>query len=140
MANIRLSSPLARFMYRPFMADFDEEWPEMSVDSGLDVYEEGDKVIVEAPVPGVPAENVDIEYENGVLHIRAHFEESKEEKEKKKVVYKQERVSSFNYSTTLPRPVDPKSIEATVSDGVVMIRAKIAEEAKRKKIPVKAAK
>lgn len=139
MANIRLTSPLARMMYRP-MSVWDEEdtWPMMTMTEGLDMYEEDDKVVVKASVPGIDPENVDIEFEDGVLRIRAHQEDSEEEKKKKKVVYRQDRVISFDYTTTLPRPVDPKSISAEVADGVVKITAKVAEEAKPKKIPVSA--
>ena len=112
----------------------------MTMTDGIDVYEEGDKVCVKAPVPGIPAENVDIEFENGVLRIKARYEEKQEEKDKKRVVYKQERISAFEYTTTLPRPVDAKSIEAEVVDGVLKVTATIAEEAKPKKIPVKVQK
>ncbi len=138
MANLRLTSPLARMMFRPMLTDWEDEWPQMTMTEGLDVFEEDDKVIVKAAVPGVPAENVDVEYENGVLHIHARYEESQEEKDKKTVVYRQDRISSFDYSTTLPRTIDPKSMEAHVEDGVIKVSAKVAEEAKRKRIPVKA--
>lgn len=138
MANLRLATPLARMMFRPVMPDWDEEWPAITMSEGIDVYEEDDKVVVKAAVPGIPAEKVDVEYENGVLHIHARYEETQEEKDKKTVVYRQDRVSSFDYSTTLPRTIDPKNIEAVVSDGVVTVSARVAEEAKRKRIPVKA--
>ncbi|MBP7967536.1 Hsp20/alpha crystallin family protein [Candidatus Woesebacteria bacterium] len=140
MTNIRLVSPLSRLLYRPMMQDWEEHWPTMTMTDGIDVYEEGDKVCVKAPVPGIPAENVDIEFENGVLRIKARYEEKQEEKDKKRVVYKQERISAFEYTTTLPRPVDAKSIEAEVVDGVLKVTATIAEEAKPKKIPVKVQK
>lgn len=137
MANLRLSSPLARMMLRPVFPDWDEEWTQIAMTEGLDVYEEDDKVIVKAAVPGVPAEKVDVEYENGVLHIHARYEESQEEKDKKTAVYRQDRITSFDYSTTLPRTIDPQSMEADVEDGVVRVSVKVAEEAKRKRIPVK---
>jgi HSP20 family molecular chaperone IbpA len=82
---------------------------------------------------------VEVTYEDGVLRIRAKYEEKEEEKKKRKVVYRMDRVTSFDYTTTLPRPVDEKSIEARVENGVVVVSAKIAEEAKPKKIPVKVA-
>ncbi|QQS43322.1 Hsp20/alpha crystallin family protein [Candidatus Roizmanbacteria bacterium] len=138
MANLKLSSPLARMMFRPVFSEWDEDWPQPAMTEGLDIYEEDDTVVVKAAVPGVPAENVDVEYENGVLHIHARYEESQEEKEKKTVVYRQDRVSSFDYSTTLPRTIDPQTMEAHVEDGVIRVSAKVAEEAKRKRIPVKA--
>lgn len=138
MTNIRLTSPLARMMFRPLMTDIDDQWPMMTLTEGLDVYEEDDQVVVKAAVPGIPAENVDIEFEDGVLRIKAQYEESQEEKSKKKIVYRQDRVARFDYTTTLPRPINPKTMEAHVEDGVLKVTAKVAEEAKPKKIPVKA--
>ena len=139
MVNLRLSSPLARLLYRPVVWDDEEEseWPAITLTEGLDVYEDGDTVIVKAAVPGVAEDKVEVTFENGVLSIRARSEESEEEKQKKKVVYRMDRVASFNYTTTLPRPVDEKNIEAVVENGVVVVKAKIAEAAKPKRIAVK---
>lgn len=117
---------------------FDEtEWPEIAVTDGLDVYETENEVIVEAAVPGVPADKVDISFEDGVLRITAQVEETEEEKKKKKVVYRQQKMSTFDYTTTLPRAVDGGKISAVVDDGVVTVTAPIAQEAKPKKIAVK---
>ncbi|MCX7881090.1 MAG: Hsp20/alpha crystallin family protein [Patescibacteria group bacterium] len=127
---------------RPFLSwdeEEEENWPELTMTEGLDVYEEEDRVIVKAAVPGIPSDKVEVTFEDGVLRIRAKVEEKEEEKKKRKVVYRMDRVASFDYTTTLPRPVDEKSIEAKVENGVVVISAKIAEEAKPKKIPVKVA-
>jgi HSP20 family protein len=121
----------------PSFWDEEEDWPQIQVTEGLDVYETDTDVIVKAAVPGVPAEKVDVTFEDGVLRIKAQIEETKEEKDKKKVVYKQQKMSSFDYTTTLPRAVDGNKISAEVNDGVVTIKAPIAQEAKPKKISVK---
>ncbi len=136
MAIIRFD-PFSKSFLRPFFSFEEEEMPELTMTEGLDVYEEDDKVFVKAAVPGVPADKVEVIFEDGVLHIRAKGEEKEEEKKKKKVFYKMERIVSFDYHTTLPRPVDEKTLEAKVEDGVVTVSAKIAEEAKPKRIPVK---
>lgn len=136
MAIIRFD-PFARSWVRPFFSWDEENMPEVTMTEGLDVYEEGDQVVVKAVVPGVPADKVDVTFEDGVLHIRAKVEEKEEEKKKRKTVYKMERIASFDYNTTLPRSVDAKTLEAKVEDGVVIVTAKVAEEAKSKRIPVK---
>ncbi len=118
--------------------DEDENWPQIRVTEGLDVYETDSDVVVKAPVPGIPAEKVDVTFEDGVLRIKAQVEETKEEKEKKKVVYRQQKMSYFDYTTTLPRAVDSSRITAVVSDGVVTVKAPVAETARPKKITVQA--
>lgn len=137
--------PIIRFNpFTPFVSDrffsaLDEEenWPQLKVTEGLDVFETDSEVVVKAAVPGIPSDKVDVTFEDGVLRISARSEETKEEKEKKKVVYRQQRASYFDYTTTLPRAVEGDKIEAEVKDGVVTIKAPIAPAAKPKKIAVK---
>ncbi|NTU74486.1 Hsp20/alpha crystallin family protein [Candidatus Roizmanbacteria bacterium] len=137
MVNLRFS-PMARMLYRPTVWEDDEqEWPSLTMTDGLDVYEDGEHVVVKAAVPGVPADKVEVTFEDGVLHVKARTEETEEEKKRKKVIYRMDRVASFDYTATLPRPIDDKSIDAEVVDGVVVVRAKIAEAAKPKRIEVR---
>lgn len=117
---------------------FDEEtWPELTVTEGLDVYEKDNRIVVEAAMPGIPEENIDITYEDGVLHISGKWQESMEDKKKKKTVYKSQMVRSFDYRTMMPRPIDTNSVEATMKNGVLMVEAKVAPEAQAKKIKIK---
>ncbi len=124
--------------YMPMMAPFDKELEDEMSTTGMNIYQKEGYVHVEAPIPGVPADKVDITYSDGILRIKAHYEEKDEEKDKKKIVYKTERTASFEYSTSMPTAIDEKSIEAEVKDGVVYVKAKIAAAATPKKITVKA--
>lgn len=139
MAIVKFN-PFSPWVNDRFFSVFDEgeNWPMVKVTEGLDVYETGNEVIVKAAVPGIPADKVDVTFEDGVLRIRAEVEETEEEKKKKKVVYRQQKMSYFDYTTTLPRAVDGEKITAEVNDGVVTVKAPIAETAKPKKIAVKA--
>ena len=124
--------------FKPFLWD-EDEWPEMKMNSGLNVYEEGDKVIVEAAVPGISSDKIKVTYEDGVLRVSARSEEKDVEKKGKRIVHQWNKVASFEYTTYLPRPIDSKSIEAKVKDGVITISSKVAETAKSKEIQVKVA-
>lgn len=130
---------LQRQMMQPFFEDI-EDWPELTMTQGLNVYEEDDKVIVKAAVPGIPENKLDITYEDGILHISGRVEETEEEKKKKKVVYRKQMISSVDYTTYLPRAIDPGKIDAEVKDGIVTVKAPVAETAKPKKIMVKTKK
>lgn len=112
-------------------------WPDVHALQGLDMYETDDELIVKASVPGVPEDKVEITVEGNILTIKAEFEETKEEKDKKKVVYKSSRQSSFNYSTSLPRLVDGSKAIAEVENGVVKVVIPKTEEEKPKRIEVK---
>jgi HSP20 family protein len=129
---------MAIIKFEPFFHPFiDDEWPELTMTEGLNVYEENGNVFVEASVPGVSEDKMEVTYEDGVLRIKGRSEESHGEKKKNRIIHRMQRISSFDYSTYLPRPIDEKKIEATVENGVLTVKAPIADEAKPKKIPVK---
>lgn len=121
---------------QPFFENADE-WPELVMTQGLNVCEKEGQIVVKAVVPGIAQKDLDITYEDGVLHIRGSVEENEEEKKAKKVIYRKQMISSVDYTTYLPRPVDPNNIEAEVKDGILTISAAVTEAAKPKKITVK---
>lgn len=137
MALIRFD-PFRNSFFQPFFEDSDE-WPEITMTQGLNVYEQEEKIIVKAAVPGIPEKNLDITYEDGVLHIRGMVEETEEDKKAKKIIYRKQMISSVDYTTYLPRPIDANNISAQVKDGVLTITAAVTEAAKPKKIAVTAA-
>ncbi len=125
--------------YMPMMAPFDKELEDDVSTTGMNIYQKNGYVHVEAPVPGVPADKVDVTYSEGVLRVKAqHEEKDEDEKNNKKIVYKTERTTSFEYSASMPTVIDETSIEAEVKNGVVYVKAKIAAAATPKKIAVKA--
>jgi HSP20 family protein len=120
----------------PSVWDWDEEDSTMT-GSNLDVYETQDEVVVRANIAGVNPEKVDITFEKGILWIRA--EEEAEEKEGKKWYRKASR--SYSYKVAVPGNIDVKDEPAAdIDNGVVTVMFKKAEEAKPKKISIKARK
>jgi len=91
--------------------------------SGLTVSEDDEHVYVEAQVPGVPIEDIHVEFEDGYLTIHA---EVKEEEKKKKYYKKSQNV--FSYSLSVPGKIDAKSdIHALCKNGVLKITFKKLE-------------
>ncbi len=115
---------------------FDEDWdlPE-EMCRGLNVYETKDEVVVEAAVPGVPADKIEVEVEDDLISIYGEVEEEEKE-EKKKTYYRKMEKRSFDYVTTAPRPIKGDKASAEVKDGMVTVTIPKAEEAKRKSVKV----
>ncbi len=127
--------------YMPMVSSFgDDETEDIPMSNGLNVYEDSGLVHIEAPVPGVPSDKVEVTYTDGRIHIFAKHEESEEDRKKKSYIYKMERSSTFEYISEIPTSIDEKSIQAEVKDGVVHITAKVTEVAKPKKITVTSGK
>lgn len=118
----------------PQIFDEDWDWPE-EIGRGLNVYETKDSVVVEAAVPGVPADRVEVEVEGDLITVRGQVEEEEKE-EKKKTYYRKMEKRSFNYVTTAPRPVRADKAKAEVKDGMVTITIPKAKEAKKESVRV----
>lgn len=103
----------------------------------MDLYETEDEVVVKAAVPGIAAEDVDIQITGDVLTIRG---ESRQEEEHEEATYhlREQRYSSFARSLELPAPVLADKANAEVVNGVLTLSLPKAEEAKPKAIKVKA--
>jgi len=114
----------------------EEKWLSLpDTPSGLSVYEDDKNVFVEAAVPGVEPEDVEVTFDKGVLRIKG--ETKKEEKGKK---YYRQASGSFYYQVLVPGNIDQESEpEATCKNGIIKLTFKKVPEAQPKKITVKKA-
>jgi len=101
----------------------------------VDVAETQEHILVRAEVPGMRQEDIQIEFENGLLTLRG---ERKLDKSDTGVTYHRvERTyGNFSRSFTLPRTVDPEKISAAYRDGVLEVTVPKKEEAKPKQIRI----
>lgn len=129
MVNLLIRDPFKNLFALP---SWDEEWEDFQPQRGLKIYATDKEIIAEAVVAGVPAEDIEIEIENGVLTIKA---ETKKEKRTKS----EYQASSFKYYyTTALSGGDWHKAKAEVKNGVVTITIPKTEAARPKKITVKA--
>src|SRR5512138_455105 len=107
----KILEPFARFG-----AQDDEDLVSGTWVPPVDVAETQEKIVVRAEVPGLKQEDIQIEFENGLLTIRG---ERKMEKVQGMTWHRVERVyGNFSRSFTLPRTVDPERIAATYREGI----------------------
>ena len=101
----------------------------------IEVFEKEDKFTVEAEIPGVKEEDIDISIVGGTLTIKG--QRKTESEVKKEGYYCCERYyGSFFRSIALPPNVISKHIEASYDDGILEISLPKAAEVKPSKIPV----
>ncbi len=101
----------------------------------VDIYEKGDDVMLQAELPGVKKEDIDIRVENNVLTVRGKRERSEEVKENG-YVRTERYYGNFSRSFSLPSTVDSAKISAGYKEGVLSLVLPMAEEAKPKQIEV----
>jgi HSP20 family protein len=104
----------------------------------VDIKEEADKFVLQADLPGVKPEEIDISMEEGVLTIRG---EKKTEANTEKEGYKRvERThGSFYRRFSLPDTANPDAISAKSNHGVLEIVIPKREAVQPKKINVTSA-
>ena len=115
------------------------EWEEAAGDAmrfSLDVYEEGDSVIVKADLPGVDPDNVDINVTEDTVTIQAEKKEEIEEK-KRDYLRKERRYGAFARTLALPTQVVPDKAEAQFEKGTLTLTMPKAAPEKSKQVKVK---
>lgn len=103
------------FPLRRYTSSLGEGWAPSS-----DVYEKDGELIVQAELPGVEKDDIDVSVENGDLVIKGERRTEDEIKEER--YYRMERFSgSFYRRFPLPEGVDSDRITADYTDGVLEI-------------------
>jgi HSP20 family protein len=104
----------------------------------VDIYEQGNDIVLKAELPGVDPKDVDIRLENNVLSLRGH--RKLESEVKRESYHRVERsYGAFSRSFTLPTVVDQASIKAEFKDGLLRLVLPKREEAKPKQIQINVA-
>lgn len=104
----------------------------------VDVLETTEGFLVQAELPQVKKEDVEVSVDRGTLRIRGERKQEKEEKNKR--FHRVERsYGSFMRSFSLPDNVDAENVKAEMKDGLLSVRlVKAAQKpASTQSIPVK---
>jgi HSP20 family protein len=103
----------------------------------VDIYENKDNIVLEAELPGMKPEDVNISIENNVLTV--HGERKFEKKDDKDNFHRVERsYGSFTRSFTLPPTVSAENVDAEFENGILRLTMAKREEAKPRRIEIKA--
>ena len=101
----------------------------------LDLSETADGYLVEAALPGVKPEDVEITVENNVLTIKGEARQEVDE-QKRNFHRVERRFGSFQRTIGLPTTVKADAIKADLTNGVLRLEIPKAEEVKPRKISV----
>lgn len=100
----------------------------------VDIYESADALTLVADMPGVSPENVTIDVKENQLMLRGTVAL---EGEKEHVLFQEYGVGDYSRQFTLGKAIDQAKIEATMKDGVLVVKLPKAEAIKPRKITVK---
>jgi HSP20 family protein len=101
----------------------------------VDVYENGEKVVLKLDIPGIKEEDLDIRVENQTLSVRGERKFDSEEREEN-FHRIERRYGSFFRSFSLPTTVDTENVQANYNAGVLKLELKKKASAQPKQIKV----
>lgn len=99
----------------------------------LDLSETEDAFMVEAAVPGLKPEDLEVTVENNLLTIKGEIKHEAEET-KRNYHRVERRYGAFQRQVTLPRTVKADAIKASLNNGVLRLEIPKAEEVKPRRI------
>jgi len=101
----------------------------------LDAWETNDEIVYAFDLPGIPEQDISVEFEDGVLTVSA--ERKREHEVKEDSFYRYERrFGTFSRTIGLPQGVQESNIAAAYEDGVLEVHVKKPEEAQPRKIQI----
>lgn len=110
--------------------------------SGLDVFppvnvwEENDTLSVEAELPGVAKDNLELTVVENDLIIKGQYAKHEAAGEGKTYYRRERPVGSFTRVIQLPFDVDAGGVKASTNDGVLLVTLPKAETAKPRKVQI----
>ncbi len=124
MANLTRYSPFDElfrdfgkgFFVRPYALPAETE-----LSMKIDVKEDEKSYTVQADIPGVKKEDIQVDIDGDTVSVRAEVKQEKEEKKGEKVVYSERSYGMVSRSFSLPSDVDDKGAKAEYKDGVLKL-------------------
>jgi HSP20 family protein len=104
----------------------------------LDIHESEDAYTLQASLPGVKPEDVQIQITGDTVTIRGETQEKREEKRGDQVLLRERRAGVFSRTVSLPTPIDADHAEARFENGVLTLTLPKSQQAKPRRISVRA--
>jgi len=99
---------------------------------GVNIHEEDEAYILSALVPGLNADDLNIQVLDDVLRIEGEYQQ-----DENRYLMQELPHGSFSRTLRLPAPIDANHVDAKIADGVLTLTLPKAESARPKKIQVK---
>lgn len=106
--------------------------PERNIAPAVDVFENGDEVLVVADIPGVPSEGIDVRVENDTLTLEA----KRRSTHAAPALSREYEELTFSRAFRIPAGIDAANIHAEAKNGTLVVRLPKAAAAKPRKVAV----
>ena len=100
----------------------------------VDILEHKDRLVVIADMPGIEEESVNIDFEDGILNIKAKVQPMNTDGYK--ALYTEYQTGDYQRSFSVPDEINVEKISAAVKHGVVTITLPKSDKPQARKIPI----
>jgi HSP20 family protein len=110
---------------------------------GINVREEDEAYVLSALVPGLKADELNIQVLEDVVRLEGEYKRSTPQSgsadkvDESKYLVRELPSGSFTRTLRLPAPLDAEQVEADITDGVLTLRLPKAQSARPKQIKIK---
>ena len=102
----------------------------------VDVFETDKDIVIQTAIAGVKPQDLDISIENDIVSIKGKREKIYKE-ENENYFFQECYWGKFSRQIILPEEVDPSRAEATMKNGILVIKMPKIEKEKKRKIEIK---
>jgi HSP20 family protein len=103
----------------------------------IDMYQTDNEVVVKASIPGIKAEEVQINVTGDILTLKGEVKQEEDRNDRAWHI-REQRFGSFERSVVLPTDVKSDKAEAVFENGILTVTLPKADEVKPKTINIKA--
>lgn len=103
----------------------------------VDVKEKGDDLVLQAEIPGVKKDDIDVSIDRNVLTIGAEVSQYDADEENDRVLHSERYYGAVRRSFTLPTEVAPDKASAKYEDGILTLTLPKASPNGTKKIAIR---
>ena len=132
-------NPVRRLPRRRFIEEMLQDWDEdyaNKITFPVDVLADSDSFTIKALLPGINADDLDIQIVNEIVTISGEIKADREEGGS--YLLAELPSGRFHRVITLPTPLNPAKVNANLENGVLTLEIPKAEEAKPRTIKVNA--
>jgi HSP20 family protein len=112
-----------------------------AITPSIDVRETDDALVIEAEMPGIKPEEVEVTLDGRTLSIRArHVEERERDGENGRYLVRERQLASYARVIMLPIEVDPNQVESSFENGELILTIPKAAQSRSRRIPIQGSK
>ena len=106
---------------------------------GINIQEQDENYVLSALVPGLKAEDLNIQVLEDVIRIEGEYTRSSpvDNSDENKYLVRELPSGAFTRTLRLPAAIDAEQVDAQIADGVLTLTLPKAESARPKKISIK---